>query len=144
MIVTQMKNILAGLGCKLVMVDLNEANLGLDTVTEWPICLLMPPVVLTDIGASGAEESRLAPTFMYFLTRLEQVTIDKPKVEIFEEAFEPMRILGRQFVQRLNSSGYVTEPVTSTSYTPMYSMLDAHIHGCLLQAEINFRDAPVC
>lgn len=135
---------------QLVYAEMNEANANyMDPFlnAQFPVLLVMPIVPVDTPGKSGA----LATTFdfdAYLLTKSTNITVDYSSSDIETEVIAPMRLLGRQFMHRLNEHSIVnpeTGGIGQTTYIPSYSSMDANLFGVRIRATVPVQEsADVC
>lgn len=127
--------------------NLNEVNLGLDQrkANEYPVCILLPPVVNDDLGTSGKWSSQ-APMFIYCMDRSPAATVDYKTGEM-ETIVQSMRTKARQIVMQLNHSE-LRDPdqalINRLTHTPQYGEFDDHVFGVLTQFNFPINEGTTC
>lgn len=135
-------------GLSLVWADLNEANLGINLdEAQWPILICIPPVVSDTKSISGALKS-VARLVLFVLDKdQDQTTIEYKSADLETKIIEPMRMKGREFITRLNTSS-LTDPETngtvSVPWTPTYLQMDSNVHGVTAEFDYPFTEGVAC
>lgn len=134
-------------GLNYVYGNLNETNLGLDLLkaNEYPVCILLPPVVNDDLGTSGKWSSQ-APMFVYYMDRIPAATVDYKSGEV-EDTIKRMRTLSRQVVMQLNHSELIDKDqglINRLTHTPQYGEFDDHVFGVLTQFNFPVNEGTTC
>jgi hypothetical protein len=123
--------------------DLEDANATIfDQIAsgEFPVCLILAFDV-NDTRANGIVKSK-AEINALFLTKLDQITVDKKASEIDLEAIAPMRSIAREFINRLDENDIVTEAGIETVVhrSVHQALMDAHLYGCWSVFTVNFEE----
>jgi hypothetical protein len=131
-----------------IFADLNEANFLVDAIetANMPVFLVLPFTVVDTFGKSGTIQSTFELQGFMFTKKSDQRTIDYSAADVESELIQPMRLLARKFLHRLNAHSIIdpeTAGVKVTSYEPIYSSMDANLFGVFLRATVPVKEHPV-
>lgn len=144
-IVDEVKAAATAMGMAFMYGNENENNLGLDTWKEFPVCVLMPPVVNDTLDTAGRWPSAV-PMSVFYLDRIPAATIDYKSGEV-EPTIQSMRKKGRQVATWLNANSELrdrTKMITSLTHSPTYGEFDSHLFGVLTQFSFPIDEGTVC
>lgn len=125
-----------------MIANIFEANFRMDTFLQsanYPVHILLPYDVRDVIGENGVRRTVL-PLEGFFLTKIDNPTIDYVTGEADKVAIEPMRALARKYFDKLSVNSIINNEVENIAvqYLPTYAIYDVHIFG------VNYRcDLPV-
>lgn len=124
----------------LINADLFEANLLADKLltSEYPLILLLPIPIVDTPGSSGALKSTVDLT-LYFLKRGTEITSDYSGAEIETDFIEPMRLLARRFIHKLNEHAIIdpeSRGIEARTYNAEYGLFDAHTFGVSVRCSV--------
>ena len=128
--------------CEFEYADLDEANAVIfDKLKDFPVCLIIP-FDINDTGRDGPRVRSQAEVNALFLDKINQVTIDKPTIEIENTVIAPMRSLAREFCNRLETTDIIEEDGISSSLNRSVHqpLADAHLYGCWAVFTIKFSE----
>jgi hypothetical protein len=130
-----------------IFADLNEANFSVDAIANADLLLIVLPFTPVDaIGKSGALKTTFELQAFMLTKKSDQVTKDFSAAEIEIEIVAPMRLLARKFIHNLNGHAIIdpeTQGITSVSYQPIYSSMDAELHGVFIRATVPVMEKPL-
>lgn len=124
----------------LLNADMFEANMLADKLltSEYPLILLLPSPIVDNPGSSGVLKSTSDLT-LYFLKRGTDITPDYSTARIETEFIEPMRLLARQFINKLNKHKIIdpeTKGIEARTYNAEYALWDAHLFGVSVRCTV--------
>lgn len=124
----------------LLNADMFEANMLADKLltSEYPLLLILPIPIVDTPGESGALKSTV-DLQLYFLDRGTALTTDYVTSDIETDFIEPMRLMARRFIHRLNDHSIIdpeSDGIQSRTYTPEYGLFDAHTFGVSVRAQV--------
>lgn len=127
------------------LANMNEANMDLDKQTQFPLMLVLPPIVVDNRSTSGLWVQSVDFNAM-FLSKLDQTTPDYKTNEVDILITTPMRKLAREFFNKLSKSElmYMGEGITKVTYTPTYGEFDSHLHGVIARCSFNIAEGVLC
>jgi hypothetical protein len=131
-----------------IFADLNEANFSVDAIAnaDLPVLIVLPFTPVDAIGKSGALKTTFELQAFMLTKKSDQVTKDFSAAEIEIEIVAPMRLLARKFIHNLNGHAIIdpeTQGITSVSYQPIYSSMDAELHGVFIRATVPVMEKPL-
>lgn len=128
-----------------LLANMNEANMGLDSQSQLPLMLVLPPVMVDRRGTSGLWVQSVDFNAM-FLNRDEAYTNDYKVAEVDILITTPMRKLAREFFNKLSKSDIMNQGIgiTQVTYTPTYGEFDAHLHGVIARCTFDIVEGVIC
>lgn len=124
----------------LLNADMFEANMLADKLltSEYPMILLLPIPIVDTPGSSGALKSTVDLT-LYFLKRGTDITPDYSITDIESNFIEPMRLLARRFMHKLNKHKIIdpeTKGIEARTYNAEYGLFDAQTFGVSVRCQV--------
>lgn len=125
----------------LLNADLYEANALADAMNaaSYPLVLLLPVPITDTPGRSGALKSTVDLQLFFLDKSTNDYTIDYSGAAIETDFIEPMRLLARRFIHKLNEHEIIdpeSEGIEARTYTPEYSLFDAHMFGVSVTCQV--------
>lgn len=132
-----------------VYANLLEANLGLDKITrdEYPVLVVLPPIVNDVKGTSGLWESVVDFNGFILFKDFDAKTSEYKTKEAEQRFVQPSRKIGRQFFNKLSQSQIInkaTRGIVAVTYNPTYGEFDAHLHGVVVRCNIPIIEGTTC
>lgn len=117
-----------------------EANELADKLlnSEYPVCFMLPVVITEAPSKTGMLKSTF-PLQAFFLDKQPETTTDFNAVDVESRYIVPMRLLAREFMHKLNEHAIIDQEgqgIVDRIYTPEYALLDAHLFGVFVQAQV--------
>lgn len=121
--------------------DLNEANINVDALanSQFPIMIVLPFIPIDNPGKSGVLKTTAEIEIFFLNKKTDQATIEYSSIVVENEIIAHMRALARNFWYKFNQHSIIdkeTNGITGIRYQPVYSSLDANVHGVWCRATV--------